>query len=578
LFSRLTQYAKRLGLIAPATYDGSWIDREAYSRNLLVDQDSVPRPTLAGWLLFARSPETKVSQAVVHFQARGPVHWIKRGFGEDAVSEEPDGDGNIRVEQDISGNLWTQLDSLTDLLSPINLGFRLKEEISRTVYPFAPLAIKEVLVNALVHRDYERAEPIIVAVQPGRIDVTSPGGLVEEVTVQTAGQKLEDVIASGGRGFKGYRNPVISDLFYGGGQMDRVGSGLADVWLQTANNNGEAHFGPDKENKYFIVTLLARPEAVDEITNTATPVSPDTVRYAANLIPIEEMPKWIWHAGTTARSAWQLAQEAAGLAVPAGYVQDGRFFSLYNLEDLADTNNSPFEVGDIERLSLNEVLSLPNGENIVLRLMHEVVFEHLRSLGLSVEYKRRRAYFRKSAEGERKITYRGRVKMSTRTVVKARTRRDSNEVLYYEHKAMAFSVLRFGEDWAISITPCYAFTRDGEGKPIGRERINILSTRRAARDFNPSVHHDVIFWAATISKESEGIFALNCEKKNDLSKFAPIILLSSRLPTVSFNSSSFERGSETQDEIEADLADLDKELAALAEADSQEKSEEDDGD
>jgi hypothetical protein len=143
---------------------------------------------------------------------------------------------------------------------------------------------------------------------------------------------------------------------------------------------------------------------------------------------------------------------------------------------------------------------------------------------------------------------------------------------------MAFSVLRFGEDWAISITPCYAFTRDGEGKPIGRERINILSTRRAARDFNPSVHHDVIFWAATISKESEGIFALNCEKKNDLSKFAPIILLSSRLPTVSFNSSSFERGSETQDEIEADLADLDKELAALAEADSQEKSEEDDGD
>jgi len=378
------------------------------------------------------------------------------------------------------------------------------------------------------------------------------------------GQNIEEIIAGGARGIKGYRNPVISDLFYGGGQMDRAGSGLADVWLQTVNNNGEAHFGPDEENKYFIVTLIARPEAVDEITNTATPLSPDTVRYAANLIPIEGMPEWVWHAGTTARSASRVAQEAVGFTVPRGYVQDGRFFTLYDLDAMAEVSATPFEEGDIERLSLAETLALPNGENIVLKLMNELVFEHLQTLGLYVEYQRRRAYFPKSADGERKITYRGRVKRSTRTVVKARKRRDAGEVLYYEHKAMAFSILRFGEDWAISIAPGYSFTRDGEGKPLGRERINVLSTRRAARDFNPTVHHDVTFWVATISEGAEGVFALKCDKSNTLSTFAPTVMLSSRLPTISFATSSFERSLEDEPELDSDLEDLQEELAALA--------------
>ena len=51
-----------------------------------------------------------------------------------------------------SGNLWSQLNALTDLLALVNVSFRLKEEISRTAYPYDSLALKEVVVNALVHR------------------------------------------------------------------------------------------------------------------------------------------------------------------------------------------------------------------------------------------------------------------------------------------------------------------------------------------------------------------------------------------------------------------------------------------
>ncbi len=77
---------------------------------------------------------------------------------------------------------------------------------------------------------------------------------------------------------KGYRNPAISDLFYGGGQMDRAGSGLSDMVLLTLNNNANIAFGPTDDNRYFIVTIEARPEAVDEITNKELPVAEETLR------------------------------------------------------------------------------------------------------------------------------------------------------------------------------------------------------------------------------------------------------------------------------------------------------------
>jgi hypothetical protein len=334
--------------------------------------------------------------------------------------------------------------------------------------------------------------------------------------------------------------------------------------LLAANNNAAVQFGPSEDNRQFVVTMEARPEAVDEMTNTALPIEQETVRYSTNLIPIEVMPKKIWHAATSATSNRSFYRDAASLAVPSGHVNDGRFYSLYDLEGLAEAMVTPFVLDDIETLTLDEVANSPGGESIVLKLMHDQLFEHLRTKGLQVEYDRRRAYFAREEEGERKISYQGRLRKATRTVVKARTRRDSDDVVYYEHKAMTFSIMRFGRDWAVVLTPGYAFTRDGIRKPIGREKTNALSTRRAARDFNPSVLQDVSFWLATLSNEAEGLFALEHEKDNDLARFAPSILLSHRTPTTSFNVSAFEKLSPRDRELESDMRRLDAELEALA--------------
>ena len=563
LHARLRQYAQRTDIWHPTDLDDEWLDQMIDRLDIVGPIQGEVAPTLAGWLLFSRNPSTEFPHARVQFQATGPAAWLRARFGDD-VETEPSDPGPFTVRRTVTGNLWTQLDALIELLALVNFEFRLKGEVSSTVSPYNPIAVKEMLVNAVVHRDYDRKEPIVVTVEPKFVKVTSPGGLVDEVAAQVGSQSFQDAIVDRTGTIKGYRNPAISDLFYGGGQMDRRGSGLSDMVRLTANNNGSVSFGPHDSNRLFSVTLNARPEAVDEITNTALPVADETIRYSSNLLAIETMPTVVWHAGTTARSNRSLYRDEQDFVIPPGHVSDHRFYCLYDLDRITREMTTPFDPGDVETTSIEGLLAQPGGEAIALKLMHELLFEHMRARGLTLEYGRRRAYFALADKPELKVTYRARVRKATRTVVKARTRRDTGEVVYYEHKALTFSVMRFGNAWAVVLTPGYAFTRDGTRKSLSQERTNSLSTRRGARDFNPNVLHDVAFWNAILSGEADGLFALEHEDENCFARFGPTVLLSHRPPTVSFNASAATELREQEVEIDEELRALETELEELA--------------
>jgi hypothetical protein len=456
------------------------------------------------------------------------------------------------------------LQATLTLLSRVNRQFRLKQEVSRQVRSYSPLALKEMIVNALVHRDYACPDPVEILVTPERIVTRSPGGLVDTVAAQIYDQELQALIKAGRRSIKGYRNPVISDLFYGGGQMDHTGSGLSDMWKETINNNGDVDFGPGDENKAFTVEIQARPEAVDDITNTAIADESQVTRFTTNLLPIHTMPDRIWHAGTTATYTGGLFRSAGDLPVPPGHVQDGRFYTLYDLNEITDVLVTPFDPGDVETITLEELIGLPNGENILIKLLVEALLGHCRALGMQIDFKRKRAHFpRFEEEQERRITYKARYKRATRTVVKARIKRDSGEVSYYEHKALSISVAPYGAEWCVVLSPGYAFTRNGFGRLIGNDLINSLSTRRAAKDFNSSVHNDLAFWQAMLAEQTEGLFSLRLDAGDDLSRFAPTIVMSNLLPGASLNSNAFEELATSQGGLD-ELDELDRELSALA--------------
>ena len=102
------------------------------------------------------------------------------------------------------------------------------------------------IVNALVHRDYQIQEPIDIVMTPEEIETLSPGGLTDEVAAKTGGQDIEMLIRDGSRGeLKGYRNPVISNLFYEGSEMDRKGFRLIRHVAEDRRQQRRRHFWTD---------------------------------------------------------------------------------------------------------------------------------------------------------------------------------------------------------------------------------------------------------------------------------------------------------------------------------------------
>jgi hypothetical protein len=348
------------------------------------------------------------------------------------------------------------------------------------------------------------------------------------------------------------------------GSGDRKGSGLADVLERCRSNGGDVRFGAIKDNSSFEVELFARPEAIDAVTETAVVAGRQQVRYAANLLEIERLPESVWHVGYEGRTTEGLFR-TLGMQLPPAFIADRRLFSFYDLREIVRQPSAQFPDTAVEEMKIKEFLRLPFGERGLVRLLNLSFADHLSGRGLIVDGDRQRGYFPRTAEGERQITYQGRIRKATRTVVKARTRRLGGDVLFWEHKALGYQFMRFKDAWAVVLAPGYAFTLDGEYKLLGRDRVNVLSTRRASKDYNATVHFDLNFWAAALAGGDSDSFELAVPER--WSQLAPIIELSAYPPTISvLEPTSGLLGEDEQifDELDIELEELAKEAEQLS--------------
>lgn len=94
---------------------------------------------------------------------------------------------NFIDRREFTGPITRQLDQAFDYaLSKINMGMELHGIYRHDVYEIPPGAIRELIVNALVHRQYinPHAASIQVALYDTHLDITSPGGLPHGMTVE----------------------------------------------------------------------------------------------------------------------------------------------------------------------------------------------------------------------------------------------------------------------------------------------------------------------------------------------------------------------------------------------------------
>lgn len=577
LRERLIQYCRALKTYVPDTVNKEWLIIQQLNLNLLSKSSNGDLYVNgAGILLFAKQPQKAIKTSQILIRFIGSDDWLSKilNEGEDNIFENFGG----LHEQAVEGNLWIQLNSINEILSLINKPYILKGEVSETVLPYPPVALKELVVNAIVHRDYTLDKPTVIEIYAEKIKIINSGGLVDEVLKQfDSTENIEQEIVKGRRGIKGYRNPVIADLFYGAGAMEKKGSGLQDVYQLVTNNTGSVHFGPSQDNSYFEVTIWSRPEIVDSETNTALPTTVGSTRYAGNIFELISYPPLMYHSQSLFGWIKDIFTELEQKTFPPFLLKSNRIFSFVSPENKFNNLRSVVQIGTTETMTTLEFEEII-GERDLVYMFNKIFISHLYSKGLVVDSSRSRAYFPKFDENARIVSYQARVKRASRTVAKPIFASDGERIKYWEHKSFSFKMKKFGDTWGVLITPSYVFTLDGVKHLLAPEKVGKLSTKRASRDYNNTVLNDLFFWGWVISGGNRGSFDIpvidprhNISDQQLLDQENPVITFSSQMPVTTINEIAIDPRQNGQEVDWEELGDLDEILSQYAD---EEKSEE----
>jgi predicted HTH transcriptional regulator len=107
-------------------------------------------------------------------------------------------------------------------------------------YPI--IALRELLLNAVVHRDYQSNTPVRFYWFADRIEIQSPGGLYGEVTQDTLTRRSS------------YRNPVIAEALKALGYINRFGYGIQRSESELSDN-GSPPLKFEIDGRSFLVTI-----------------------------------------------------------------------------------------------------------------------------------------------------------------------------------------------------------------------------------------------------------------------------------------------------------------------------------
>ena len=113
---------------------------------------------------------------------------------------------------------------------------------------YSEVAVREAVVNALVHRDLRRAGRVAVRVFSDRIEVWSPGGLAEGLT------DIDDLLREGGVSHP--RNPLLAAAARSLGLGEQLGRGLPVMGRAGSSYTGRVEIRASPRD--VLVTLPSR--------------------------------------------------------------------------------------------------------------------------------------------------------------------------------------------------------------------------------------------------------------------------------------------------------------------------------
>jgi ATP-dependent DNA helicase RecG len=161
-------------------------------------------------------------------------------------------------DRQITGNLFAAVDeAMQAIKSHLSLSYSFDGSIKRIETWEYPLqAVREALLNAVVHRDYTVPSDIQIKIFDNCITIYSPGKLYGDLTVQ---QLIQNRYQSH------LRNKLIAEAFYLTCRIEKYGSGIARI-QQEIEAYPSLQFSIEEIANGILVSFVKELELTGEVT------------------------------------------------------------------------------------------------------------------------------------------------------------------------------------------------------------------------------------------------------------------------------------------------------------------------
>ncbi len=173
------------------------------SYHLLIEEHNHTYPTVAGILLFGKDPQKFFAEAIImcsHFKGIS---------GREAIASKL-----------CEGTLVNQFnEALTFLERQLNRSFKIRGVRRQEELEIPEVALREILINVIAHRNYHINAPSKVAIFDNRVEIFSPGGFPGPLKLQNLKMRLTYI-----------RNKAITRILREMRLIEKLGTGFITLF------------------------------------------------------------------------------------------------------------------------------------------------------------------------------------------------------------------------------------------------------------------------------------------------------------------------------------------------------------
>lgn len=264
---KIAQYLEKSAIRTGRRFS-STLSFEKVLKNLgvIAEQKGKQFATVGGYLTFAKNPPQEIEQF-----SRYIVRCVRYAGG---TSSTP-----IIDQKDVDGTLDFQIDEIHKfILKNISMGAKIVGTKRVEDFEYPTDAIREIVANAIIHRDYMITGTYTqVVVFTDRIEISNPGTLPPGITIEN----LKESQFS--------RNEVIANLMRGLDYMEEFGRGIDLIYARMAEYKLVKPLFKNRSNTFKVTLLGPRFEKLNErqveIWDYLQEFSQINIRTATKLFP-----------------------------------------------------------------------------------------------------------------------------------------------------------------------------------------------------------------------------------------------------------------------------------------------------